>query len=83
MSILLSFNYFEPDKTLFHAEIHGEGFHITSDPVVGSPREISTVFFIDYHKAPTSTSLEMVDQFFDDLKSLLSEIPNVMITEDK
>ena len=71
------------DKTLFHAEIHGEGFHITSDPVVGSPREISTVFFIDYHKAPTSTSLETVDKLFDELKSLLSEIPNVTIAEEQ
>ena len=71
------------DKTLFHAEIHGEGFHITSDPVVGSPREISTVFFIDYHEAPTSTSLETVDELSNELKSLLSEIPNVTITEEK
>ena len=69
------------DKTLFHAEIHGEGFHITSDPVVGSPREISTVFFIDYHKAPTSTSLETVDELSNELESLLSEIPNVTISE--
>jgi hypothetical protein len=69
------------DKTVFHAEINGEGFHITSDPVVGSPREISTVFFIDYHKAPTPTSLEAVDELFNELKSRLSEIPNVTITE--
>ncbi len=71
------------DKTVFHTEIHGEGFHITSDPVVGSPKEISTVFFIDYHKAPTPTSLETVDELFNELKSSLSEIPNVMITEEK
>jgi hypothetical protein len=69
------------DKTLFHAEIHGEGYHLTSEPVVGSPREISTVFFIDYHKAPTSTSLETVDELSNELKSLLGEIPNVTITE--
>jgi hypothetical protein len=71
------------DKTLFHAEIHGEGFHIASDPVVGSPGEISTVFFMDYHKAPTATSLETVDELFDELKSLLGEIPNVTILEEK
>ena len=71
------------DKTLFHTEIHGEGFHITSDPVVGSPKEISTVFFIDYHKAPTSTSLETVDELFNELKSLLGEIPNVTIVEEQ
>ncbi len=71
------------DKTLFHAEIYGEGFHITTDPVVGSPREISTVFFIDYHKAPTSTSLETVDELSNELKSLLGEIPNAMIAEEQ
>jgi hypothetical protein len=71
------------DKTVFHVEIRGEGFHITSDPVVGSPREISTVFFIDYHKAPTSTSLETVDKLFNELKSLLGEIPNVTIAEEQ
>jgi regulator of replication initiation timing len=71
------------DKTLFHAEIHGEGFHITIDPVVGSPREISMVFFIDYHKAPTSTSLETIDELSNELKSLLGEIPNVTIAEEQ
>jgi hypothetical protein len=71
------------DKTLFHTEIRGEGFHVTSEPVVGSPKEISTVFFIDYHKAPTSASLERVDELSHELKSLLAEIPNVMISEEQ
>ena len=74
---------FSTDKSLFHLEIHGDGFHITSDPVVGSPKEISTVFFIDYHKAPTSTSLETVDELSNELKSLLGEIPNVTIAEEQ
>jgi hypothetical protein len=74
---------FSSDKSLFHGEIHGEGFHITSEPVVGSPREISTVFFIDYHKVPTSTSLETVDELSNELKSLLAEIPNVAIAEEE
>jgi hypothetical protein len=71
------------DETLFHVEIHGEGFHITSDPVVGSPKEISTVFFIDYHKAPTSISLETVDELSNELKNLLGEIPNATIVEEQ
>jgi hypothetical protein len=71
------------DKSVFHVEIHGEGFHITSDPVVGSPREILINFFIDYKKVPTPTSLEAVDELFNELKSLLGEIPNVTITEEE
>jgi hypothetical protein len=71
------------DKSVFHAEIHGEGFHITSDPVVGSSREILINFFIDYEKVPTPASLEVVDKLFDELKNLLGEIPNVTITEEE
>ena len=29
------------DKSFFHTEIHGDGFHMTGEPVVGSPKEIS------------------------------------------
>ena len=74
---------FSSDKTLFHLEIQGEGFHITSDPVVGSPREILITFFIDYEKVPTPASLEVIDKLFDELKSRLSQNPNVKITEEK
>ena len=71
------------DKSVFHVEIHGEGFHITSDPVVGSPREIFITFFIDYEKIPTPTSMEAVDELFSELESLLGKIPNVTITDVK
>jgi hypothetical protein len=71
------------DKSVFHVEIHGEGFHITSDPLVGSPREILITFFIDYKKVPTPASLEVLDKLFDELKNLLGEIPNVTITDVK
>ena len=71
------------DKSVFHVEIQGEGFHMTSDPVVGSPKEISITFFLDYHKAPTSTSVETVEELFDELKRLLGEIPIVTITDVK
>jgi len=71
------------DKTLFQAEIYGDGFHITSEPLVGSPRTVVIDFYVDYHQVPTSTSLETVDELFNELKSLLGEIPNVTITEEK
>lgn len=71
------------DKSVFHIEIHGDGFHISSDPVVGSPQEISTIFFIDFEKAPTPASLDVVDKLFDELKNLLGDIPNVRMTGEK
>ena len=71
------------DKSVFHVEIYGEGFHITGEPVVGSPREILITFFIDYEKVPTSTSLETVDKLLDELKNLLGKITNVTIIEEK
>ena len=71
------------DKTLFKAEIYGDGFHIKSDPLVGSPRSVVINFYVDYHKVPTSTSLETVDELYNELKNLLGEIPNVTITEEK
>ena len=64
---------FSSDKSLFHVEIDGDGFHITCDPVIGSPREILIIFFIDYHEEPTSTSLETVDQLVNEFKSSLAK----------
>jgi len=72
---------FSSDKTLFQAEIYGNGFHMTSEPLVGSPRTVNIDFYVDYHKVPTPTSLETVDEIFNEFKSLLGEIPNVTITE--
>ncbi|HJS17963.1 MAG TPA: hypothetical protein VJ785_04400 [Anaerolineales bacterium] len=71
------------DRSLFQAEIHGDGLHITSEPLVGSPETVVIDFYVDYHQVPTSTSLETVDELFNELKSLLGEIPNVTITEEK
>jgi hypothetical protein len=74
---------FSSDKTLFHSEIHGEGFHIIIEPVTGSPKEILITFFIDYYKVPTSTSLNALDELFNELKSTFSENPNLTVTEEK
>jgi hypothetical protein len=68
-------------KTSFHGELHGEGFHITSETVTGSPREVLFTFFIDYYETPTSTSLDTVDELFYELQSLLVENLDVMIFE--
>jgi hypothetical protein len=74
---------FSSDKSLFLAEIHGNGFHITSSAKANYPREISVDFYLDYYKDPTPISQETVDELFDELKSLLSEIQNISITEEK
>jgi len=76
---------FSSDKTVFHSEIHGESFHVIIDPVptLGSSGEILITFFIDYYKFPTPTSLDALDELFNELKSALSENPDVTITEEK
>lgn len=73
---------FSSDNTVFRAEISGDGFHVTIEPVVGIPEEIAIAFFLDYYKIPTSTSQEAADKLFNELKSLLNEIPNVTILEE-
>jgi len=40
-------------------------------------------FFIDYHKVPASTSLQTIDELFNELQDILGKIPNVTITEVK
>ena len=70
------------DKTLYRVEIYGHGFHITSDSRSNPRGEIIIAFFLDYYKTPTVTSQKAVDELLDELKGLLSEIPNVTITEE-
>ncbi len=74
---------FSSDKTLFHSEIHGEGFHIIIEPVTGSPKEILFTLFIDYYKIPTSTSLNALDELFNELKTTFNENPNLTIAEEE
>jgi hypothetical protein len=76
---------FSSDKTVFHSEIDGEGFHVIIDPVpdISSSGEILITFFIDYYKVPAPTSLDALDKLFNELKSVLSKNPDVTITEEK
>jgi regulator of replication initiation timing len=82
-SLEFKLSFYDTDKTLYLVEIYGDGFHITSDSLGNPQGEIIITFFIDYYKAPTSTSLEAVDELFTELKSLISEIPNVTIAGEK
>jgi hypothetical protein len=80
----LSFYGSDPsDKTCFQVEIQGEGFHIISDCAHNTLEEININFYLDYYQSPTVTSQETLDGLFDELKSLLSEIPNVTIAEEQ
>jgi hypothetical protein len=69
------------DRTCFRVEIQGEGFHIISDCPFNTLEKINIDFYLDYYKNPTVTSQETLDELFNELKSLLGEIPNVTITE--
>jgi len=67
----------------FDPVIYGDGFHI-----IGGRRAEAAymIFYIDVNNktpSPTSIPQETLDELFNDLKSLLGEIPSVTITEDK
>jgi hypothetical protein len=67
----------------FDPVIYGDGFHI-----IGGRRAEAAymIFYIDVNNitpSPTSIPQETLDELFNDLKSLLGEIPSVTIKEDK
>ena len=61
--------------------MYGQKLHILAQPIPGAPEKIDITF---YEEDPTNPpSQEMVDKLFSDLKSFISEIPNVTISEEK
>jgi hypothetical protein len=77
---------FSSDKSLFHVEIYGDGFHVISGNrlQVKGIEGIFMTFYTDISKTPNSTPIpqETLNELINDLKSYLSEIPNVTITEE-
>jgi len=79
---------FSSDKSVFHVEIDGEGFHITGGNRIHTKGiddiDISLYTDINTESAnPTPIPQETLDKLFNDLKSSISEIPNVVVTEAK
>ncbi|MCI0610225.1 MAG: hypothetical protein L0Z71_14340 [Anaerolineae bacterium] len=72
---------FYDNKRVFFVEMYGEKFHILAQPIPGAPEKID----IDlYEEDPTNPpAQEVVDKLFSNLKSFISEIPNVTITEEQ
>jgi len=77
---------FSSDKSVFHLEIYGDGFHV----IIGNRLQakgiegIFMTFYTDINNetpSPTPIPQETLDELFNDLKSLLGEIPNVTIIE--
>jgi len=67
----------------FDPIIYGYGFHIRG---VRGAQDVYMTFYTDINNKipnPTPIPQETLDELFNDLKSLLGEIPNVTITEDK
>jgi len=67
----------------FDPIIYGYGFHIRG---VRGAQDVYMTFYTDINnKTPNPTPIpqETLDELFNDLKSLLGELPNVTITEDK
>ena len=68
------------DGEIFLVAIYGDGFHISASYIPESTTDIDIGF---YNETSTPTPQETVDELFNDLQSLLREIPNVTITEKK
>ena len=80
------FSFFDSDPTdnrCLKVEIHGEGFHITTqDCERDTIEDFDIEFFLDYHDGPTATSKETLDSLFKELKSLLVNIDNATVNEE-
>jgi hypothetical protein len=75
---------FSSDKSIFHLEIYGDGFHIIGGQ--GLKDNIRTTFYIDSNNEtpnPTPFPQETFDELFNELKNFLEEIPNATIVEDE
>ena len=75
---------FSEDKSLFHLEIYGDGFHIIVGE--GLKDNIRATFYIDSNNEtpnPTPFPQETFDELFNDLKNFLEEIPNATVMEEK
>ncbi len=79
-SLNLQIEFFNADKTLFLAETDGNGFHIIASNDTVAPREIQVSF---NNVGSTPTPQATVDELINDLKSFISGIPSVTITEEK
>ncbi|HXQ35130.1 MAG TPA: hypothetical protein VN843_14035, partial [Anaerolineales bacterium] len=85
-SLEYEFSFFDSDPTdnrCLKVEIHGEGFHITTqDCERDTIEDFDIEFYLDYHKNPTATSKETLDTLHDELKSLISSLDNATMNEE-
>jgi hypothetical protein len=85
-SLEYEFSFFDSDPTdnrCLKVQIHGEGFHITTqDCERDTIEDFDIEFFLDYHDGPTATSKETLDSLFNELKSLLGNIDNATVNEE-
>ena len=64
-----------------YIEMYRNGLEILAGDIPKSPTKISLGFYNRYPALPASQ--ETVDDLYNDLKSFISEIPNVTISEEK
>lgn len=79
-ALKFTLTFYDSNKKIFLVAIYGDGFHISATAIPNDPKSIR-IFF--YNEGSTPTPQETVDNLFNDLKSSVSEIPNVTITEEK
>lgn len=63
-------------------EIHGEGFHVTTqDCERDTIKDITIEFFLDYHERPSTASEETLDILLDELRVLFDNSDNASVNE--
>ena len=79
---------FSSDKSLFHVEIYGDGFHVISeDRLHVKDQDVDDIFMTFYTDInnetsnPTPIPQETLDELFNDLKNFLDEIPDATVVE--
>ena len=70
--------FYNKDKTYFSAFMDGDDFHIALDNSTNNPGKVGISLF---NEASPPISQKTVDELVNGLKSFISEIPNVKITE--
>jgi len=71
--------FYDRDNKIFLVELYRKDLQILAADVPDTPTMIN-LRFLDQNPA-TPTPEETVDELFNDLKSFLSEIPNITVTE--
>ena len=73
--------FYDKDKMIFLVTLHRNDLKISVADIPKSPTQIRLSFYES--RRSDSVSQEMVDTLFSELKKSISEIPDVIVTEER